>query len=145
MIDWGEVFVKATYNLERDGPLAFTCYEEVQKVIAAVRVAYTPNTEAIIRAVSAQPSTQLRLRVYAKGCVQKALEYFHHQLESSHCLHLKQFKYSIHTSLPDFSHINLLRVIPAFEGSELERLKAELLTYVAKADGISPDLNVLEW
>ena len=25
IIDWGEVFVKATCNLEGDGPLAFTC------------------------------------------------------------------------------------------------------------------------
>lgn len=37
---WGEVFVKATYNLEGDGPLFFTCYEEVQKVIAAVRAGH---------------------------------------------------------------------------------------------------------
>ncbi len=39
VIDWGEVFVKATYNLEGDGPLALTCYEEVQRVVAAIRVA----------------------------------------------------------------------------------------------------------
>ena len=48
VVDWGEVFLKATYNLEGDGPLAFTCYEEVQKVVAAVRVGHTPNTEAVI-------------------------------------------------------------------------------------------------
>ena len=41
VIDWGGFFVKATYNLEGDGPLAFTCCEGVQKVDAAVRVAYT--------------------------------------------------------------------------------------------------------
>ena len=29
--------------------MAFTCYEEVQKIIAAVRVAHTPNTEAVIQ------------------------------------------------------------------------------------------------
>ena len=47
VIDLGEFFVKATYNLEGDGPLAFTCYEEVQKVVAAIRVAYTPNTKLL--------------------------------------------------------------------------------------------------
>ena len=47
VIDWGEVFVKATYNLEGDGPLSFTAYEEVCTVAAAVRVAHTPNTEAV--------------------------------------------------------------------------------------------------
>ena len=44
VIDWGEVFVKATYNLEGNGPLSFTAYEEVRTVAAAVRVAHTPNT-----------------------------------------------------------------------------------------------------
>ena len=52
VIDWGEVFVKATYNLEGDGPLAFTCYEEVQRVVAAIRGAHTPNTKAVIRDIS---------------------------------------------------------------------------------------------
>jgi len=46
---------------------------------------------------------------------------------------------------PDVSHVNSLRIIPAFEDTELERLKAELPTYIAKADGISSDLSALEW
>ena len=49
------------------------------------------------------------------------------------------------TLKPDVSHVNSLRVIPAFGDSELERLKAELPTYIAKADGISSDLSALEW
>ena len=69
VIDLGEFFVKATYSLEGDGPLAFTYYEEVQKVVAAIRVAYTPNTEAVIRAISTQTSVQQRLHIYAKSCV----------------------------------------------------------------------------
>ena len=65
VIDWGEVFVKATYNLEGDGPLSFTAYEEVRTVAAAVRVAHTPNTEAVIRSMSSQLSVQQRHRSYA--------------------------------------------------------------------------------
>ena len=30
VVDWGEAFVKATYNLKGDGPLALTCYETIQ-------------------------------------------------------------------------------------------------------------------
>ena len=30
-VDWGEPFVKATYFLEGDGPLALECYEAIQK------------------------------------------------------------------------------------------------------------------
>ena len=144
--------MKATYNLEGDGPLAFTCYEEVQKVVAAVRVGHTPNTEGVIRVISTQTSTQQRLRAYAKSCVQGALEYFEHQLESSLKVPLSAFKaaqilnpHKLATLNSDVSHVNSLRVIPAFEDSELERLKAELPTYIAKADGISSDLSALEW
>ena len=81
--------------------------------------------------------------------MQKALEYFHHQLESSLKVSLSAFKavqifnpHKLATLKSDVSHVNLLRVIPASENSELERLKTELPTYVAKADGISP---ALEW
>ena len=132
VIDWGEVFVKATYNLEGDGPLALTCYEEVQRVVAAIRVAHTPNTEAIIQTISTQTSVQQRLRIYAKNCVQKALKYFQHQLESSLQVPMSAFKavqifnpHKLATLKPDVSHVNSLRVIPAFEDSELERLIAE--------------------
>ena len=38
VVDWGELFVKATYNLEGDGPLAFTCYEAMQEVISLIQV-----------------------------------------------------------------------------------------------------------
>ena len=49
------------------------------------------------------------------------------------------------TLKPDVSHVNLLQIIPMFEDSELERLKAELPAYIAKADGISSDFSPLEW
>jgi len=52
VIDWGEIFVKATCSLEGDGLLAFTCYEEVQKVAAAIGVENTPNAEAVIRSIA---------------------------------------------------------------------------------------------
>ena len=38
VIDYGEAFVKATYNLEGDGPLAFMCYKEIQAVDASIHV-----------------------------------------------------------------------------------------------------------
>lgn len=83
VIDLGEVFVKATYNLEGDGPLSFTAYEEVRTVAEAVRVAHTPNTEAVIRSMSSQSSVQQRHRSYARNCMQPALDYFKGLLDSS--------------------------------------------------------------
>ena len=83
VIDWGEVFVKATYSLEGDGPLSFTAYEEVRTVAEAVRVAHTPNTEAVMRSMSSQSSVQQRHQSYASNCMQPALDYFKGLLDSS--------------------------------------------------------------
>ena len=63
VIDLGEFFVKATYNLEGDGQLAFTCYEEVQNIIAAIRVAHTHLTLRLLYEVF-----QHKL-LYSRDCV----------------------------------------------------------------------------
>ena len=46
---------------------------------------------------------------------------------------------------PDVSHVNALQIIPFFKHEELEKLKAELPSYLAKTDDISDDLDPLEW
>ena len=43
VVDWGEPFVKATYKLESNGPLAFTCYEAIQEVVTSIKVAPQEN------------------------------------------------------------------------------------------------------
>jgi len=47
VVDWGEPFVKATYKLEGDGPLVFTCYEAVQEVIISIQVENIRNAKAM--------------------------------------------------------------------------------------------------
>ena len=49
IVDVGEPFVKACYNLEGDGPLAPVCYEMLSSVRAAVQVKHWPNTQAVAR------------------------------------------------------------------------------------------------
>ena len=46
VVDVGEHFVKATYNLEGDGALVLRCYEEIIKIRAALQVAHYPNMSA---------------------------------------------------------------------------------------------------
>jgi len=46
---------------------------------------------------------------------------------------------------PDISHVNSLKVVLFFKNDELEKLKTELPSYVAKTDGISDTLDALEW
>ena len=49
VIDVGENFVKATYNLEGDGALVLQCYEEITKIRAALHAGHYPNMFAIAR------------------------------------------------------------------------------------------------
>lgn len=46
MIDAGKHFVQATYYLEGDGPLVFTCYERLYASAYATAIESYPNTEA---------------------------------------------------------------------------------------------------
>lgn len=52
MIDAGEPFVKATYALQGDGPLAFTCFEVVAILTAGIHVQHYPNLVAIAKTIS---------------------------------------------------------------------------------------------
>ena len=52
VIDAGEPFVKATYNLEGDGPLALNCYEVLSTLAAGIRVQHYPNLEAVALKIS---------------------------------------------------------------------------------------------
>lgn len=70
-IDVGEHFFKATYYLEGDGPLVFSCYEKLQAAAEAnVRVV----AAAIANADRSQSSATLEQRALA--CVQPAIQWF---------------------------------------------------------------------
>lgn len=43
VVDYGEAFVKGTYILEGNGPLVFTCYDEVQAVVDAIHIGNIHN------------------------------------------------------------------------------------------------------
>ena len=49
-IDVGQHFAKATYFLEGDGPLTFSCYEKLGAVNQACQVPHYPNVHAIATA-----------------------------------------------------------------------------------------------
>ena len=67
MVDAGEAFVKATYNLEGDGPLVLKCFEVLSTLVADIQVGHYPNVQAI--ALSAGSSAVIQQWVdYAKAC-----------------------------------------------------------------------------
>ena len=59
IIDAGKHFVSATYYLEGDGPLVFSCYERLSALAHAIAIESYPNT-ATIQSV---------------GCTSKGLHY----------------------------------------------------------------------
>ena len=77
VVDAGEAFVKAAYNLEGDGPLVFRCFEILSTLTASIQVAHYPNIQAIARTLSAgSPVMHQQLVDYAKGYVRPGLQYF---------------------------------------------------------------------
>ena len=84
IIDWGEPFVKATYKLEGDGPLALVCYEVIDTIRASVHTAYTPNIVAVADKLSGGVMHTKRLLLHhVHQCIKPGLDYFNHQLSST--------------------------------------------------------------
>lgn len=48
VIDMGEPFVKATYTLEGDGPLALECFEIISTIQAAIHAEHIPNVRTVV-------------------------------------------------------------------------------------------------
>ena len=77
VIDAGEPFVKATYVLEGDGPLALSCYEVVATLLAGIHVQHYPNLLAIAQTISnGHPALKQQWIDYGKACIAPGLQYF---------------------------------------------------------------------
>ncbi len=74
--DVGEAFVKGSYTLEGDGPLALKCYEVISDVKAAVRLCHWPNTTAVAKKVANQQHSEQIWMKYASNCVKPRFDYF---------------------------------------------------------------------
>ena len=77
-IDLGQHFVKATYYLESDGPLVFSCYEKLKAVAEACQTPHFPNVGAVVVSIANQDVTQNGelLEQKPKECVQPAILWF---------------------------------------------------------------------
>ena len=76
-IDAMEAFVKATYQLEGDGALALSAYEEICKLFAVVSAKHFPNIAAVAKQLSLGNSTyENQLITYGCNCAQPAFDYF---------------------------------------------------------------------
>ena len=81
-VDFGEPFVKGTYKLEGDGPLALECYEIISGIKAAVQVRHLPNTNAVANQIASVTKSKQCWMDYAKACIQPGIDYFTIKFES---------------------------------------------------------------
>ena len=58
-IDLGEHFVKATYFLEGDGSLVFSCYEKLSAVSEVCQAPHFPNARAIAAAIAEEAQIKM--------------------------------------------------------------------------------------
>ena len=70
-VDSMELFVRATYKLEGDGPLSLIAYQQLSLLYTSVSTQYYPNVVAVAKALAIGSATreQQQLTSYAKVCV----------------------------------------------------------------------------
>ncbi len=153
VVDIGEQFVKATYNLEGDGALMVNCYEEIVKLRSVISSVYYPNIAAVSQSLApGNPHAQQQYIAYAMSCVQPGINYFKSKFGDDTKPPLSQFKAMryfsparIHELQPLASDIDSLSAIPFLnDSSVIAGLKTELPTYLARSNGVNPP-DICEW
>ena len=76
-VDAMEPFVKATYNLDGDGPLTLQAYQDLRTVESTIANAYYPNITAMSRLLlQGNIPVQQQWVYYATQCIQPAYQYY---------------------------------------------------------------------
>ena len=154
VIDVGEHFIKATYNLEGDGALVLRSYEEIRKVRAVLQAAHYPNMSAIARHLApGNLPVQQQWMSYGMNCVKDGIEYFNNKFGDDSASPLNAFKAArlfspskVNDIQPSAADVDTLTSIPALnKPNMIIELKEELPAYVARAADVSPTIDELEW
>ena len=144
LIDGGSHFVTATYYLEGDGPLIFSCYERLASVSHSVAVDSYPNLEGV---ASRQDNGNLALCnllvTRKKQCISPGLRFF--QLKFSQEFHdlVRAFKSArlccpvqVQNLHPNAASVaELLKFSFLNDDATIDALVNELPRYLVAADG----------
>ena len=152
-VDVGEAFVKATYNLEGDGPLALTAYENICFLSSFASTMHYPNTAAVARKLSCyNQRVYQQMYDYALSCAKPAYDYFKLKFYNDLKVPMNAFKAArffdpakVYELKPTSTDIDDLKVFPFLTQPVLEGLKAELPLYLSKAEGVSTEMMKLQW
>ena len=154
VIDDGEQFVKATYNLEGDGALVFSCFDVLASLAVGIRTAYFPNLTAVSARLSAgNPARAQQFEQYGRLCVQPGLDYYVTKFTQDLSDSVAAFKAArlfvpqkVTEMQPNANAIDGLAVFPFLNNPTiLSNLKLELPEYLVKAEDVSADMAPLEW
>ena len=77
VIDSGEAFVKATYKLEGDGALVFSCFDVLSSLQLGIQTEHFPNLVAVaMKLGGASKARTQQLIQYGKSCICPGLQYY---------------------------------------------------------------------
>ncbi len=120
---------------------------ELKSLYSSISTQYYPNADAVARKLSSNiPAHQQQLINFAKACVEPAYKYFNDKFGNDLAITVSAFQVfdpvKISELKPSSSDIDNLKVFPFLSTcAQLVGLKMELLTYMAKADGASSEVN----
>ena len=152
-IDAMEEFVKATYQLEGDGVLVVTTYEQLRVLYSVISSQHYPNVDAVAEKLSKGNIVHKQmLKSYARDCVEPAFEYFKQKFDMELKPLVEVFKAARYFSpskvaelKPSAQDIDELSTFPFLKSAVVANLKSELPMYMAAAKDVSASVDVTSW
>ena len=145
LIDVGVHFVNATYYLEGDGPLIFSCYEHLSAVAQAVAVDHYPNTDAVAREIAnGNVAIHNQLMAQAKACIRPGLNFYQRKFSVQFRDTVRAFKAArfccpvqVQALCLTSASLEELKNFPFVNNATIANLAQELPLYIAAADGVN--------
>lgn len=154
VVDAGKPFVQATYKLEGDGLLAVDCHEVISSLSTSVKLENYPNLQAVVKSIAkGKLDVQQKWLQYANTCIKPALDYYSQHLKADLMSGpLNAFKaarlfspLNIQKTKPECTALSSLLAFPFITESLLAALKEEFPQYVALAEDVSPDYDIIRF
>ena len=147
-VDGGNHFVSATYYLEGDGPLIFSCYQKLATVSNSVALANYPNVEGVARRqANGNVPVFNQLVARAKACINPGLLFFQQKFSQEFYDIVRAFRSArlfcpvqVQQLHPTVASVEELRKFSFLDDDGIiQGLVVELPQYMAIADGTALD------
>ena len=148
-VDAMSIFVRTTYNLEGDGPLALVAYTSIRSLYAHIASLHFPNATAVAKQLAGGSSShEQQLNAYARACIDPAYAYFQAKFDNDLKPAMQVFKAARYFSptascelKPVANDLDILRSLSFLTSGDITNLKTELPLYLAAVEDISPTVD----